>query len=116
MSNKFPFKDSAQKPLRELWSRQAYDFLCNFFKTVQMDANLEEDDDAGIPLIKKDLNTGRDWRIPLGEGAALPPYPETEGYFGLVVKMEEDEQEEIVVADGYPQWKKILVEPEEEEE
>jgi hypothetical protein len=67
MGDRFPFKVDTGLPLRSLWTRQAYRYLSNFFKTFDMDPRIQAE--GGVLRIRRPDPMGRNCGIPVGGGA-----------------------------------------------
>ena len=76
---RFPFELNADKYLRNLWNKQTYLYLAEFFRTAKFDPNMEAVADQSIDDYRYSGGTApdisvSDWRLPGAGGATIPGY------------------------------------------
>lgn len=81
MGMRFPFETNADKYLRNLWNKQTYLYLAEFFRTAKFDPNMAAVADQSIDDyrfsggVSEDLSAN-DWRLP-GAGGSGTTYAYT---------------------------------------
>ena len=67
MAQKFPFETNADKYSRQLWSKQAYLYLAEFFRKAVFDTNVQVIEGGTIDDYRFS-GPAEDWRLPGGGG------------------------------------------------
>lgn len=70
MAQKFPFEINADKYSRQLWSKQAYLYLAEFFRKAVFDTNVQVIEGGTIDDYRFS-GPAEDWRLPAGGGESI---------------------------------------------